>query len=452
MPTPPVIAVVGGGSMIWGRRIVVDLLLNPDLEGAQIRLVDIDSDRLALVGDWCRLVAKRLGVSHTITEHIDLAEGLKDATACLTAISVGGDRVWRYDYLHPQIDGIFQPVGDTTGPGGAIRALRHAPALRKIALTLAEVGAPNAFLLQLTNPLNALTASLDAIPGIRVFGFCHGYYDTEFMFAKSLGLIPGYVHPETNWWDDGPTVRVELAGNNHFCFVDRLQINDRTYEQDDLHTLTPAIFDGPFREAIWSRYGVIVGNFPRHPIEFLPGFMGRKSNFGRMWGVEPVTAASNPLGPERHDDSRILIEEDLAALQRDLSAKLNHPLEHSHEPVAEILASVHTGRCIDVHLNLRNEGAIRGLPDDLHLEMYCRIENGVVHRPSVSLPDAITSEIARIGKNQVRLAQCCQAYDEDLLIEATREDALMMHMSEEEVRRLMLEMVAFERELIFPKA
>jgi alpha-galactosidase/6-phospho-beta-glucosidase family protein len=44
----PVVAVVGAGSLVWGRSIVVDIMCNPDLADAEIRLIDIMPDRLAL--------------------------------------------------------------------------------------------------------------------------------------------------------------------------------------------------------------------------------------------------------------------------------------------------------------------------------------------------------------------------------------------------------------------
>jgi alpha-galactosidase/6-phospho-beta-glucosidase family protein len=160
--------------------------------------------------------------------------------------------------------------------------------MRGIAQTLAEVGAPDALLLQLTNPLNVFTACIDHIPGIRVYGFCHGYHDTEHIIARSLGLIPLHAAYNSEWRQNAPTVRVELAGNNHFVFADKLQIGERIYAQSEIRKLTPQIFDGPFREAVWSRYGVYVGNCARHPIEFLPGFNDRKNDFGRLWGVAPV--------------------------------------------------------------------------------------------------------------------------------------------------------------------
>ncbi|MCH8513940.1 MAG: hypothetical protein LAT83_20120 [Kiritimatiellae bacterium] len=445
--TRPIIAIVGAGSLNWGRGIVVDFMRHPDLANAEIRLIDVLEDRLALVHEWCEFARQRLGTHQTIEAHTQLREGLKGATACLTAISVGGDRLWRYDAMHPQLDGIFQPVGDTIGPGGALRALRHAPAMRRIGLTLAEVGHPGALLLQLTNPLNALTACLDNIPGIRVVGFCHGYDDTERIIASCLHRGPqsAELFQSPKWREKLPTVRVELAGNNHFVFADKIQIGDRIYSQTEIHELTPRIFDGPFREAVWSRFGAYVGNYPRHPIEFLPGFIDARSRYGQDWGVEPLAGEINPVNGERHDNSRAQLESALAAARKDFDTTEHWDLAHSREPLDDIVAAFHSGKRVDVHLNLRNQGALQGLSDDLHLEMYCRIEGGDVIRPSVRLPEAVIREVERVGQCQLKLAACCERYEEDLLLDALRHDALMP--ADERVSlRLVREMVDFQRE------
>lgn len=447
--TRPVIAIVGAGSLNWGRSIVVDLMRHPDLANAEIRLIDILEDRLALVHEWCTFARQRLGTTHTLHACTNLREGLKGATACLTAIAVGGDRLWRYDATHPQLDGIFQPVGDSTGPGGALRALRHAPALRNIGLTLAEVGQPGALLLQLTNPLNALTACLDTIPGIQVVGFCHGYDDTERIIAQALHRGPRYqeLFQSLAWRTELPSVRVELAGNNHFVFADKIHIGDRTYSSSEIHELTPQLFDGPFREAVWSRFGAYVGNYARHPIEFLPGFISPHSRYGMDWGVEPVAAEINPLNGERHDHSQSYLEAALSAARANEDSTATWPLAHSREPLDDIVAAFHTGARLDVHLNLRNQGGLSGLSDDLHLEMFCHIEEGTIIRPTVKLPEAVTREVERVGNCQLTLAACCKEYNEDLLYEALNQDALMPK-NEGIGRRLVREMVAFQREWI----
>lgn len=439
----PVIAIVGAGSLVWGRSIVVDLLLNPDLAGAEIRLLDINPERLALVHEWLGFAQQAMAVSHPISTHTCLEEGLRGVTACLTAISVGGDRLWRYDSTHPQLDGIFQPVGDTTGPGGAVRALRHAAPLKKVATVLAKVGAPNALLIQLTNPLNPLTSCLDHIPGIQVVGFCHGYDDTEFIIAKSLGLLEG-VPQSCRWREKCPPIQTQLAGNNHFVFVDQLRIGEKIYDQKGLGELVPDIFDCTFREAVWSRYGVLAGNYPRHPIEFLPDFVTRKWNYGLAWGVPPVASEIDPAHGDRHADREPILRADLDAARKDFSSTSTWPLRHSHEPLDQIIAAFHTGGRFDVHLNIRNRGAVHGVSADHHLEMFCRIENGVIHRPKVRFPDRITEEIERIGKSQQLLARCCDSFEEDLLVEALSLDALMPK-NPALIRSLMREMVQFQK-------
>jgi len=429
-------------------------MLHPDFAGAEIRLIDIAPERLALVAEWLEFARRRSGATCRLSAHTDLATGLRGCTGCLVAISVGGDRLWRYDAMHPQLDGIFQSVGDSTGPGGALRALRHAPPMVRIAETLAEVGAPDAVLIQLTNPLNPLTACIDEIPGIRVLGFCHGYYDTELTVAVALGLIPSAPHtPEwlAGWRTQCPGIRVELAGNNHFVFVDKLQIGERIYPQEDIGELTPQIFDGTFREAVWSRYGVLVGNNPRHPIEFLPGFLTKRWDWGRKWGVRCIAGEIDPLEGEREDRALPKLEADLREARTDFGATANWRIARSHEPVADILAALHTGARFDAHLNLRNQGAVAGVPDSAHLEMFCRIENGAVHRPHVAFAEKVTAEICRVARSQELLAQCCRSYDEEVLVEAMRLDALMPE-NPQIIRRLLREMVDFQSQWIFPDA
>ena len=70
--------------------------------------------------------------------------------------------------------------------------------------------------------------------------------------------------------------------------------------------------------------------------------------------------------------------------------------------------------------------------------------------PQVLFPEGITAEIARVDQCQLLLAQCCEHFDEELLIEAMLLDALMSK-DEPIVRRFMREMVAFQKELISPE-
>ena len=57
-------------------------------------------------------------------------------------IQVGGHDAFGLDYQIPLRYGIDQCIGDTLGPGGIFRGLRHIPILKHIAKDMEEVARP----------------------------------------------------------------------------------------------------------------------------------------------------------------------------------------------------------------------------------------------------------------------------------------------------------------------
>lgn len=446
------IVTIGAGSIVWGPTINTDFLLNPALDGAELVLMDIDADTLALVTRYLkRLIAER-GFRKTVTATTDLTEALRDADYVLTAISVGGDRLWRYDAMFPQIYGIFQPVGDTIGPGGLMRALRHASALLCVGRTMREVSTPGAPLIQLTNPMNPLCGALESLDGLTVYGVCHGVNDTEGIVAERLGVPADEVH-------------IEAAGNNHNIWCAAIRVGEDVYTQDTFERLVPRILDTPFRAEAYQRYGGIVGNHSRHPIEFLPGFLTPASGFGRAWGVAPVAAEIDPLGGERQDLSRRTLEG--AVAQRGPVAwraeRLPHGLAldaegraetgHSREVIDDFIAALEHGDDFAIHLNIANQEAIADVDPAYNVEAPVVFERGVMRRRPVRFASAaIVREIGRVGREQHLIAQACvdgPDVDEDLLVEALSLDALVPDRAT--AARLVREMMAFERAYVRPE-
>ena len=440
------ITTIGAGSVAWGPTINTDFLLNPALDGAELVLMDINAETLSLVKRFLDRVVAERGLCKTITATTDLREALRGADYVLTAISVGGDRLWRYDAMFPQIYGVFQPVGDTIGPGGLMRALRHAGPLLHIGSTMREISTPGAPLIQLTNPMNPLCGALEQLDGLPVYGICHGVNDTEWIVAQQLG-VP---------WDQ---VRIEAAGNNHNIFCTEIRVGDRTYMQESFGGLVPQVFDTPFREEVYRRYGALVGNFSRHPIEFLPDFLHRASGFGLKWGVKPLAQEIDPLLGERQDHARQVLEAALA--QREpiawrserafhgltLDAEGRAEAGHSREVIDDfIVALEHRGE-FAIHLNVANQGAIEGVAPEYNVEIPVEFRNGVLTRKSIRFQnEAITREIDRVGKEQYLVGQACLSHDRDLMVEALSMDALVP--TPDVAARLVHEMLAFEADYI----
>lgn len=439
------ITTIGAGSVVWGPTINIDMLLNPALDGAELMLMDINPETLALVQRLLdRLVAER-GFAKTIRATTDLRLALAGADYVMTAISVGGDRLWRYDAIFPQVYGIFQPVGDTIGPGGLVRALRHAPPLLEIGRTMLEISTPGAPLLQLTNPMNPLCDALGSLAGLPVYGICHGVDDTEQTLAKQLGVRR----------DD---VRIEAAGNNHNIFCTEIRIGDEVYPPERFAELTPQAFDTPFRAEVFARYGGLVANHSRHPIEFLPGFLTPESEFGRKWGVSPIAREIDPLLGDRQDRSRLVLEQALAQPEPigwradrgrgglNLGPDGRVETGHSREGIDDFIVALDRGGEFFIHLNLANEGAIAGVSPGYNVEIPVRLEQGKLVRTPVRFNDAITAEIERVGREQHLLAQACVDYDEDLLVDSLSLDALVPN--RDMAARLVREMTAFQHDYL----
>lgn len=441
----PKITIVGAGSLAWGPTIAIDVLLNPSLTGVEIALMDINADALARVKRLIDRIMAERELRATVTATTDLSDALRGSRYAVVAISVGGDHLWRYDAMFPQIYGVFQPVGDTIGPGGLMRTLRHAPPLLEVGRRLLKVGAPDPILIQLTNPMNPLCAALDSLDGLTVYGICHGAADTEDFIAKQLGA------PRED-------VRIEAAGNNHFIFCDRVKIAGEVYDQNRLHELTPAVFETPFRKEVWRRYNSLVGNHARHPMEFLPGFLTPEHDLGRAWGVSPLAREIDPAYPPRHDHARQIFE---AAISQ--PTPIRNPASpgptalrvaedgqveagHSREGIDELIAAVEHGDELFVHVNLPNEGTIAGVSPEHNVELPITFHGGKPERRPIQFPDAVTAEIERVGKEQTLLAQACVSGDRDLLVESLALDALVPN--RDIAARLVSEMTAYQRDYI----
>ena len=91
----------------------------------------------------------------------------------------------RHDLEIPERYGIRQSVGDTVGPGGISRALRNVPVLVGIARDMQEI-CPDAWLLNLTNPMTALCRAVTRETPIKTIGLCHELTMTRFTLSLLL--------------------------------------------------------------------------------------------------------------------------------------------------------------------------------------------------------------------------------------------------------------------------
>ena len=182
------LTIIGAGSTVFTKNIVVDLMTIDNFKSIEIALMDIDKNRLDKTLEVLKIISKKMGVTPQFTTHTNRREALKDADFVQTTIQVGGYRPSTViDFEIPSKFGLSQTIADTLGIGGIMRGLRTIPVLLDIAQDINDV-CPNAIWMQYVNPMcSNMIAIKTKYPEIKSLGLCHSVQGTAEMLAQDLG-------------------------------------------------------------------------------------------------------------------------------------------------------------------------------------------------------------------------------------------------------------------------
>src|SRR5262249_8005485 len=138
---------------------------------------------------------------------------------------------------------------------------------------------PDAWLLNLTNPMTTICRAVTRESGVRTVGLCHEITGVQHALSRVFDV--GFL-------DMQPTV----AGVNHLPFITAVDVGG----DDGLERLRALLDDDPPEQRdllaqhrvkleLFSRFGVLPGAGDRHLVEFFPGFLTEDSGWGERWGV-----------------------------------------------------------------------------------------------------------------------------------------------------------------------
>ncbi len=131
--SPPRITIVGGGSTHWTPTLLVDFANTEALHDAEVTLYDINAASLPQMVELGAHIARSRKIDLSTTAATELGAALEGAEFVLTTLSVGGFASMVHDIEIPARYGLRQPVGDSVGAGGIMRALRSIPVMVDIA-------------------------------------------------------------------------------------------------------------------------------------------------------------------------------------------------------------------------------------------------------------------------------------------------------------------------------
>jgi alpha-galactosidase len=389
------ITIIGGGSYQWSPELLADLLGTASLHGCHIVLEDIDPRPLEKMVPLAQKVNDALDAGATITSTTDQRAALEGADFVIVTISTGGFESMAADLGIPARYGIRQSVGDTVGPGGINRSLRNIPVLVSVAEDMGKV-CPDAWLLNITNPMTCLTRSICRQTSIKAVGLCHEVGNWSMDLAIALGKPAEAVNPT-------------VAGVNHFPVVTALDVegedgfailNEMVDEAGGLAALAPSPdrpeadtfsrLDFVQRHALKLTMLDMWGAFPaagdRHIAEFVPWVLTEESDWGARYNIELTSIAKR----EAHQDSYI------ADVDAWLAGSKTLQTWASGELPALVIDSLVTGQSRHLPVNIPNAGQVPDAPDEVVVESICVIDgDGIRGRDVAPLPGPYAELVRR---------------------------------------------------------
>lgn len=421
------IAFIGGGSYSWGPTLLGDLALSESLQG-QICLMDIDpvaGERLRRLGErYLQETRAPLQLAYTP----QLAEALDGADYVIVSITTGGLEAMRGDLEIPARYGIVQTVGDTVGPGGIARALRNIPVVVGIAQEM-ERRCPNAWLINVTNPMTTLCRAVTGATGVRTIGLCHELFSVR---RRAATLLDGDAGLPT--W--------QVVGINHLPWIVGVDAATLTGFHARMVRAVPSTeaesdpFEDNFRVKmdLLERYGTFPAAGDRHVAEFFPSYLANTVEARDAYGLRFTSISDREANRARSVDAVVQQLEGHGAVTP----------RQSHEqavPVIEALAGFRQGEFV---VNIPNNGQVAGLPTGAVVEGMATIDACGIHpREALGLNAAVLAWLHTHVTAQELVVEAALEGRFDSALQAVFLDPLSYRLRPREVRTMLRELVAY---------
>lgn len=386
------LAVIGGGSVFTPE--LVDLLARRQVSGEiptrELVLCDIDQARLGIVAGLARRIIDRVGSDIRVTETTDRRRALAGASYILLQLRVGGQQMRIVDehlglkYRLPFAETI------TTCAFGAM--LRTAPVYEQLAVELQECS-PDAWVFSFANPAGILTQYLQMLGVKRAIGLCNIPVTTLDWVAREYQV-------------DSDDVFIVSRGLNHLTVADHVFLG-----QEDV-----------LPQLLATRSAATQLPFAREVTETLPYLM----NPYFQYVLHSEVIRDKLQHQEKTRGQRVLELEGelLAEYGRESTAGVPDRLterggyRYSLAVVGLITALRGNGRSLQ-YVNVRNDGAVPGLPDDAVVEVPAYVERDQVTALScAAVPAPLDAVVVAYARQQELLCQGVATRSTETLVRA----------------------------------
>jgi 6-phospho-beta-glucosidase len=391
------LAVVGAGSTYCPELMQGLIRRKQILPLDELLLTDIDETRLDIVGEFCERVLQENDMAPRITRTTDLCCALDGADYIVTQIRVGKLEARVRDEKIPLGFGLIGQ--ETTGIGGFVNALRTIPQMERIAEAV-ERYAPEAWLINFSNPSGIVTEFLLNHTPVKAVGLCNLPIGAQERIAKLLGMPM-------------ERVRLETVSLNHCGAITAVYV-DGTNALPQL--LDPHSLDRAAQQDPWVKnYRPIIELLGALPNDYLQYFYYARRKLAEL------TAAHQTRGEACQEIESRLISYYSDERNRTIPAILGERGGHLYSEAAIALIASLSGAAPGQHiLDVQNRGTLDFLPDSSVIETSCFVDRGTIRRNPVSAKasPALTSLLTSVKAYEILAVQAALTGDRSLAMQA----------------------------------
>jgi len=403
------LAYVGGGSTRAPGTMASLLHQGQNFNGSEIVLIDLDPDHLDVVRTIAEKLVRHAGLDISITATTDRRAGLADCDAVLTSFRPGGFPARYHDEAIPLKHGVIGQ--ETQGPGGFFMALRSIHVMRGI-LEDIEAVCPDAWIFNYTNPINLVSQAITRHTSANIVSLCEG----PIVFARAIAHAAGL---------DPDRLDSVMVGLNHACWSTR-----HLYDGEDVMPLLNAALEtklaDPGADIHQVRMLRLATTMQSIPASYFQYYYFRDEVLQELT-AKPTTRSQDIMASV--PDYWAHYREQAASNAPELDPARSRGGIHELELAIDAMDALFNDRGEILPVNVVNNGALPGFPDDLVVEVQGYIDrHGIAPIVSDPLPPHVRGLVQQLGEYQSLAA--------DAAWHGTRRDAVRALMANPLVQTL----------------
>ncbi|MFW6133915.1 MAG: glycoside hydrolase family 4 [Planctomycetota bacterium] len=375
----PKVAVIGAGSLYFGRQAIWQMVNSPHLRKGTLGLVDTDAERLEKMASLARKAVDHAAAPLAVEASVDRRDVLNGCDFIVLSFARETVKYRGIDCEVAERHGVRMCSGDTIGPGGVFRTLRELPEILAVCADI-EHQCPHAWVINYINPTAANGIGLRKYaPRLKSFALCDSLHMPH--VKRNYARRAGIIESDRQFTDDvDRRFDFRIAGPNHFTWLLKAEFDgrdvtwqiaeairrDAATETDGGDTGAKAKLNNTIGWALYDVFGRV------------PTCVGHTKEYVRFW--QGLGRTEDPAGPlsiwqtapryERH-----------AAMWRQVDAFNSG--EKSMDEFMDTFGPDHATDIIEsmwgelgkpFFLNVANAGAVSNLPEDAFLELLCDVD------------------------------------------------------------------------------